>query len=182
MALGNLSGAPASTSPKNIALVLTDDLDATLGSVDHALPKMSRLIGGEGATASNWYIHTPICCPSRSELLAGRYFHNLRNPLHGQPGCMQVNTSKVYDEGYFAPSFAALGYTVGVFGKHLNNDNPRAAPPGVGRWLVNGGGAYLDPSFSYASAGTPGTQVRPPHRPTRSSRTRARRAAPVRLR
>jgi len=32
--------------------VLTDDLDATLGSVDHALPKMSGLIGGEGATAA----------------------------------------------------------------------------------------------------------------------------------
>ena len=141
-------------------LVLADDLDHTLGSVEHALPQTRRLIATPGAHATNWFIHTPICCPSRAELLAVRYFHNLRVAKHNDPGgCMQANLSRIYDEGYFARTFAQLGYTVGVFGKHLNGGNPRKAPAGVDRWLVNGGGEYLNPSFSFASNGTTGTVV-----------------------
>jgi hypothetical protein len=144
----------------NLVLVLADDLDHTLGSVERALPQTRHLLGNHGATATNWFIHTPICCPSRAELLGGRYFHNLRVSKHNAPGgCMQANLSKVYDDGYFAPAFANQGYTVGVFGKHLNNGNPARAPSGVDRWLVNGGGNYLNPSFSFASGGTPGSHV-----------------------
>ena len=140
--------------------MLADDLDHTLGSVERALPQTRRLIGEGGATATNWYIHTPICCPSRAELLAGRYFHNLRVAQHNDPGgCMQANLSKIYDDGYFAKTFASVGYSVGVFGKHLNNGNPVQAPAGVSRWLVNGGGEYLNPSFSFASGGTRGTMI-----------------------
>ena len=57
-----------------------------------------------------------------------------------------------YSDWHFAGHFAAAGYAVGLFGKHLNNDNPFDAPPGVDRWLVHGGGDYLDPSFSWAPA------------------------------
>eukprot|EP01052_Picozoa_sp_SAG31_P011783 SAG31_NODE_676_length_12896_cov_10.122060_2_plen_184_part_00 len=56
------------------------------------------------------------------------------------------------------------GYTVGIFGKHLNNgytaNNPDCPPIGVDRWFANGGGDYYRPSFQWASAGQtdpPGT-------------------------
>lgn len=144
----------------NIVLILADDLDHTLGSVGLALKQARRLIGEQGIAATNWYIHTPICCPSRAELLAGRYFHNLRVAKHNDPGgCMQANLSRIFDDGYFALPFAALGYTIGVFGKHLNSGNPKAAPAGVDRWLVNGGGNYLNPAFAFSSRGTPGVEV-----------------------
>ena len=150
----------AATRP-NLVLFLADDLDHTLGSVGRALPQTRRLLAEGGARATNWYVHTPICCPSRAELLAGRFFHNLRVAHHNDPGgCMQANLTKIYDDGYFANAFAALGYTVGVFGKHLNNGNPPRAPQGVDRWLVNGGGEDLDPTFSFASAGTAGETVK----------------------
>ena len=153
--------ASTTASPPNLVLVLADDLDQTLGSIERALPQARQLIAEQGAVAQNWYSHTPICCPSRAELLSSRYFHNLRVASHNDPGgCMQANLSKIMDsDGYFAPAFARKGYTVGVFGKHLNNGNPMSTPKGVDRWLVNGGGEYLNPSFSYASAGVKGTPV-----------------------
>ena len=42
------------------------------------MPKTKALLADQGATADQWFIHTPICCPSRSELVTGRYFHNLK--------------------------------------------------------------------------------------------------------
>ena len=148
------------TATSNVVLVLADDLDQTLGSVEHALPQARKLVAEQGVVARNWYIHTPICCPSRAELLAGRYFHNLRVARHNDPGgCMQANLTKIYDGGYFASTFAQRGYTVGVFGKHLNYGNPSDAPAGVDRWFVNGGGEYLNPTFTFASAGTSGVEV-----------------------
>ena len=69
----------------NIVLVLQDDQDLYMGAWDGRgtatkgpMRQASHLIGDRGATASNWFIHTPICCPSRSELVTGRYFHNLK--------------------------------------------------------------------------------------------------------
>jgi len=161
------------------------------------------LIGDEGATMDNWFCHTPICCPSRAQLLTSRYFHNIKNEHANQPGCMSVKVSSPQTtlqmnsisisssvrgghqldrtfldwkilrlkvpEGVWCPQhnpshksslsptvfffFPQAGYTVGVFGKHLNNMNPNCPPPGVDRWLVNNGGNYLNPTFQYASAG-----------------------------
>ena len=38
-----------------------------------------ELIQAKGATMSEWRIHTPICSPSRSETVSGRYYHNIKN-------------------------------------------------------------------------------------------------------
>jgi len=65
--------------------------------------------------------------------------------------------SQFYDKIYFAPHLQRAGYTVGIFGKHLNNFNPTCPPPGVDRWFANGGGNYFNPEFSFASAGTEST-------------------------
>ena len=44
----------------------------TLSSGATPLPKTRELLANQGITATNMFIHTPICCPSRSELLSGR--------------------------------------------------------------------------------------------------------------
>jgi arylsulfatase A-like enzyme len=46
-----------------------------LGSFDH-MPKVKKLLQEEGMTFRNAFVHTPICCPSRSFILTGRYLHN----------------------------------------------------------------------------------------------------------
>ena len=42
------------------------------------MPQTQALMADAGATATNLFIHTPTCRPSRGELLSGRYFHNIK--------------------------------------------------------------------------------------------------------
>ena len=144
--------ADAGGGQPNFVVVVTDDLDLTLSSPS-VLSRTKSLIALRGADLSQWFVHTPVCCPSRAELLTGKMFHNLRvSSFDTKPACMYVDvaadvTHKFYAKHYFAKHFKDLGYKVGIFGKHLNNYNTMEAPPGVDRWFVNGGGEYLNPSF-----------------------------------
>ena len=104
------------------------------------MPKTQKLMVEGGATAENWFIHTPICCPSRSELVTGRYYHNLKTT---GGGCMHINEDLVNNQT-FALYLRNQGYTVGMFGKYLNN-NPKQAPPGIDAYMTNGGGNYYAP-------------------------------------
>lgn len=152
-ALANGAGAP------NIVFVLTDDQDQMLGasfpptSDATPMPQAKRLLADEGATATNMFAHTPICCPSRAEIVSGRYFHNIRTQDEARPHtdktCMHVNESKVHNFT-FATQLQAAGYQVGLFGKYLNgvpNDDWTVPPPGFDAWLANGGGDYTAPEF-----------------------------------
>lgn len=119
----------------NIVLFLTDDQDLMLGGGfplpegERATPlrKTQQLLVEEGLTATNFFVHTPICCPSRSELLTGRYFHNIKANAHSAGGkdivCMHVNETLVNNHT-FAKHLQAAGYTVGLFGKYLNKMPP----------------------------------------------------------
>ena len=59
----------------NILLLLTDDQDVVLGSFDH-MPHLKTHLQDQGVTFENAFVHTPICCPSRSQILTGRYTHH----------------------------------------------------------------------------------------------------------
>jgi N-acetylglucosamine-6-sulfatase len=139
---------PAAKGSPNIIWFLTDDQDVVLGGsfpqVDDVgpMPKTKKLMQEQGAMAENWFIHTPICCPSRSELVTGRYYHNLKKT---GGGCMHVNENLVNNQT-FALYLKEAGYTVGMFGKYLNN-NPHEPPAGIDAYMANGGGNYYKPQF-----------------------------------
>jgi N-acetylglucosamine-6-sulfatase len=150
---------PAFQKP-NIIVVLTDDLDMTLGGIQAStLRQTRRLLASRGKTLTNWFAQAPVCCPSRASLLTGRYFHNLRTATQSsseQHDCMHVDVDgsqrrhRFWNELYFARYFRDLNYTVGLFGKHLNNENPTTfIPPGVDTMFINGGGSYIDPTFTH---------------------------------
>ena len=137
---------PAAKGSPNIVMFLTDDQDRQLGGSfpEHngvgPLPKTRELMADQGAMANNWFIHTPICCPSRSELVTGRYFHNLKTT---GGGCMHIDEGRVNNQT-FALYLQQAGWAVGMFGKYLNN-NPKQAPPGISAYMTNGGGEYFAP-------------------------------------
>ena len=64
----------------NIVFFLTDDQDQMLGGSfpptapggATPMPKTKDLFQTGGSTATNFFIHTPICCPSRAETVTGR--------------------------------------------------------------------------------------------------------------
>jgi N-acetylglucosamine-6-sulfatase len=108
-----------------------------------------------GVFLSNWRIHTPICSPSRSETVSGRYFHNIKSTLAVPPPHLEgaatahVNSS-LYDQDAFGVHLRAKkGYNVGLFGKSNFN-----TMQGFDRWfsaaVCGFGGSYQDnesPSF-----------------------------------
>ena len=134
-----------SASPKkpNILFVLTDDQDRQLGSTA-VMPNLAKYVTDRGANVTNFFVNTPICCPSRSTIFSGRYNHNLRASAYPDPGpgtfntvvttsssgpvadelCMFMNVSLKstdYWDRTVAKGLKAAGYATGAFGKTLNN-------------------------------------------------------------
>jgi hypothetical protein len=122
----------------NIVFIITDDQDVEIGGLE-PMPKLKRLVGDAGATFRHFYINTPVCCPSRSEYLSGRFHHNIRDDRYEtEPGgkacggdeavgkahpcgCMHVNSTTAEFEAFtYANYMQQAGYTTGYFGKYLN--------------------------------------------------------------
>ena len=139
----------------NVIFFLSDDQDLVLGGAGAPpMHKTHELLVERGTTATNFFAHTPICGPSRAQILTGRYLHNLKwDPTAPKPrpsterNCMHINTSLVHDHT-FAPHLRSAGYTVGLFGKYLNwPADWKHVPDGFDAWFANGGGDYLAPRF-----------------------------------
>ena len=106
LALGDVN---ARTHKKpNIVFILTDDQDrvltsnvsvhvrdggyGTMGSLEVMTSLRTKLME-KGASFENFFVNTPICCPSRTQFFTGRYFHN--SISKGKGSCMHANTSLV---------------------------------------------------------------------------------------
>lgn len=136
-----VTSAIAGSKP-NIVLLLTDDQDSVLGGTT-PMSFTRDTMTSQGAMLENFFVNTPVCCPSRTTLLSGRYPHNWHT-VRG--GCMHMNVTS----GEFASSMVGgylqkLGYTTGQFGKLLN-------PNGVAPYCKSKGLSERLPGFdSYAT-------------------------------
>ena len=150
---------PPAVERNNILLIITDDQDQTLGAgflagatrdTPTPMPRTRELLARHGMTADSFFAHSPICCPSRAQLLTGRYLHNLVDDLAAPPtdareNCMHVDGRRVNNRS-FAVALQAAGYTTALFGKYLNKW-PMYVPRGFDAFVGNGGGHYLGASF-----------------------------------
>jgi len=150
------TAAPTKHQRPNIVWFLTDDQDQMLGGSfpqlngQGPMPQTQELMAQEGATAERFYIHTPICNPSRSELLSGRYFHNIK--ATGTPWAnMHCNETLPHNHSFMRVLHEEAGYTTGMFGKFMNA-MPKSIPPGYDAWMANEGGTYIAPTFQLYGA------------------------------
>jgi N-acetylglucosamine-6-sulfatase len=135
-------GGSPTTKRNNILVLLTDDQDVLLGSFDH-MPHVKVLLQEQGTTFVNGFVHTPICCPSRSSILSGKYLHNCHVQNNSFDGnCYGDDWIQTMEPNSFAVHLQNAGYTTAYTGKYLNmygyrntkgSDTP-AIPDGWDHW------------------------------------------------
>lgn len=126
----------------NIVLILADDQDIQIGGMT-PLKKTKALIGDAGVTFTNAFVVSPLCCPSRSSILSGKYPHNnlvRNNSFEGN--CSSINWQKIEEPQAFPVHLKNAGYQTFLAGKYLNQYGTAKAggvahiPLGWTQWMA----------------------------------------------
>jgi len=146
VALAALSaGVGCAAEPRpNVLLVVVDDLRFDdFGAAGHPFARTPHLdrVAREGAQFRNFFAVTPLCSPSRANILTGleTRHHGILDNTDRSPRSHQLPT--------FARILHAAGYHTGFIGKwHMGNDpTPR---PGFDYWVaMKGQGEAKEPEL-----------------------------------
>jgi N-acetylglucosamine-6-sulfatase len=140
LGLVTLATQVAASGSPNIVVILTDDQDLEMGSLQY-MPFVQSLLVSEGATFQRFYAAVPVCCPSRSTLFSGQYQHN--NHVVGNEiasNCSSPAWQAGPESRNFGVYLQAAGYKTSFAGKYLNCYGfPQAGgvahvPPGWSNW------------------------------------------------
>jgi len=136
------SSAPARRP--NIVFILTDDQDVLLGGTDR-MPTLQKEVVQQGITFERAFTVTPICCPSRTTMITGKFPHNRESYTGSYGWCgnfpeVQNKTMGrwMHDAGYRTGMFGKLTNDYGLFcnNKTSLQDWPGGPMTGWDRFLV----------------------------------------------
>lgn len=122
------SGLIPEVSKPNILFILTDDQDLMLDSL-MVMPNLQELIYDFGINFTNAFTTTPVCCPSRSSFLTGKYLHNTGVRNNSLQGNCSSSMWRQNQEPYTIPTYLS-GYQRMFTGKYLNAYDGSYVPPG----------------------------------------------------
>ena len=118
----------------NIVLILTDDQRYD----ELSMPTVQSQLIDKGTTFTNGFVVDPLCCPSRTAILTGKYSHSTdiydNRPPHGG---FQTFHADGEESSTIATWLHDAGYHTGLVGKYLNGYFPSDAsyiPPGWDSW------------------------------------------------
>jgi len=135
-------GATAEAVRPNIVLIVVDDLRFDdIGAAGHPFAKTPNIdrLAREGARFLNAFATTPLCSPSRANILTGLYAHQ-----HGIVDNTDRSASS-HALATFPQGLERTGYETAFIGKwHMGNDETRR--PGFDYWVaMKGQGQAKDP-------------------------------------
>ena len=141
-----MASSAAAPGRPNIVYIVADDLDAR--SVEY-MPRLQTLLAREGATFRNSFCTTPICTPSQTSMLTGKYAHNTQIKFNIPPlGGFQKFKDLGGERSTIATWLQDAGYLTGRVGKYLvGYAGTTYVPPGWDDWQSMYGG--FSPFYNY---------------------------------
>jgi len=116
-------------------LILTDDQRFDELS---RMPTVKQELIGKGVRFNDAFVVNPLCCPSRTTILTGKYSHGTdvygNSPPHGGFQTFHANGE---EDSTIATWLHGAGYHTALVGKYLNGytpDDVSWVPPGWDRW------------------------------------------------
>jgi arylsulfatase A-like enzyme len=99
------------------------------------MPTVKGKLMADGIVFENGFATTPLCCPSRSSILTGKYAHNHEVYTNRPP----LGGAQKFDDSFtLAVWLQSIGYQTAYYGKYLNEyealDPNGHIPPGWDEW------------------------------------------------
>ncbi|MEO6063929.1 MAG: sulfatase [Thermoflexales bacterium] len=154
-----LAAEQALDTRPNIVLIMADDLDARLNTLDYT-PYIRTFVQEAGVTFENALVPVSLCCPSRVSLLRGQYVHNHQVLSNGPPdGGFQKATELNLEQTTLATVLQDAGYRTALMGKYLNGypftDALTYIPPGWNEFYSpSSDAAYFGFNYTLNANGT----------------------------
>lgn len=126
-ATGAQAPAKAGGIPRpNVLIIFTDDQRPDTMMV---MPQVQRWFEQLGTRYPNTYVGTPLCCPSRANIMTGRYAHNT--------GVVDNTTHHNMDQSTTLQALLRhAGYKTAIVGKYFNGWPLRRDPQHFDRWAI----------------------------------------------
>jgi len=104
----------------NLILIVADDLDQNLGTLDH-MPNLHRILVQQGLTFSDFFVTNSLCCPSRATILRGQYTHSHEVVSNQAPsGGFEKFLHMGHEASTLATWLQGAGYRTALLGKYFN--------------------------------------------------------------